>query len=337
MLFLQDLRRKNPVRARELLVSTWKEESPEERGRFIAVFEIGLTAEDEIFLEAALDDKRKEVRRTAAVLLGQIPDSYLVRRMIDRTKPLLKYVAGEAGKMLKLKKAKPASIEITLPAECDKAMQRDGIEPKPQQGTGEKAWWLIQMLESVPLNTWTTEWQATPAEILAGSLNSEWKDELFEAWMRATARQKNGQWAEVLFSAALEGKRPDKLEGILAAMSSNQREMKISELLKETKVREHHGTLVLQSGQQWSPEFSRTVLAWLKQLSAEPSGDWVLRNQLKDFAPRLAPSVLPETFNGWPAESKGWEFWSKGVDEFLAMAQFRADLHTAFTLPINKP
>jgi hypothetical protein len=333
LLFLQRFRRTNPARARELLAATWKEEAPEERSRFVPVLEIGLQPEDEPFLEAALDDKRREVRRAAAALLGQLPESAFVRRMIERTRPLLKFVPGEAGNLLRLKKAKPAHIEITLPTDCDKAMQRDSIEPKPQQGFGEKIWWLIQMLEFVPLSAWTADWQTSPVEIITGSLDGEWKKELFEAWARAASRQKNGPWAEVLFGIGLEGKRFDKFEGLLAAMTPAQRELRLAELLtaNDAKTRELHGTLVLQSGREWSVGFSRTVLAWMKRVTAEASTDWQSRNQLKDFAPRLAPATLAEALSGWPTDSPGWEFWSKGVDEFLASAQFRADLHTAFS------
>ena len=39
----------------------------------------------------------------------------------------------------------PSTVDdwsVTPPAECDPAMRRDGIEPKPPAGTGERAWWL---------------------------------------------------------------------------------------------------------------------------------------------------------------------------------------------------
>ena len=58
------------------------------------------------------------------------------------------------------------------------------------EGFGEKAWWLIQMLESVPLALWSREWKAAPAEILAASQAGDWKKEFFEAWTRAAIRQK---------------------------------------------------------------------------------------------------------------------------------------------------
>jgi hypothetical protein len=252
--------------------------------------------------------------------------------MTDRARPLLKYIPGETGSLLRLKKGRPAVIEVTLPAGCDKAMQRDGVEPKPPQGLGEKAWWLIQILEFVPLELWTNDWRISPADLLAASLQSEWKKELFEAWTRAAIRQRSADWADVLFGAALDGKKFDKFEGLLSAMFRTQRELRLSELLaaNDAKTRDFHGTLIAHCPGEWSVQFSRTVLAWLRRLSAEPSNDWQLRNQIKDFVPRLAPSILPEVPAGWPIEAQGWEFWSKGAEEFFAVAQFRADLRAAF-------
>jgi hypothetical protein len=333
LLFLQRLRRTNAGRARELLAETWKDEAAEDRATFIAAFEAGLTLEDEPFLEAALDDKRKEVRRNAAALLARLPHSALVHRMTERAKPLLRFVPWASGSVLKLKKGKPAAIEVTLPAECGKAMQRDGIEPKPQQGFGERAWWLIQLLEVAPLDLWAREWNSVPAEIVAAALRGEGTKELFEAWTRAAIRQQNATWAEALFGAALDGKRADKFEGLLAAMSPPQREARLAALLLENdkKARDLQPALIAQCRHDWSPGFSRAVLAFMRKESAQTSGDWALRNQFKDFAPRIARDVLTEAAVGWPTDSQGWAFWSKGVGEFLAVAQFRADVHNALS------
>jgi hypothetical protein len=334
LLFLQRLRRTDPAHARELLMGTWKEETPEDRAAFIAALEKGLVPEDEPFLESALDDQRKEVRRIAAILLARLPDSGLVRRVTERVKPLLKFIPGSSGNVLKLKKAKPAIIEVILPTACDPAMQRDGIEPKPPAGLGEKAWWLIQMLEIARLDRWPQEWQVTREDILAASESGEWKKELFEAWTRAAARQKNAAWAEALFVAAIEGKRFDKLEGLFAALPPVQGEARLMVLLTsaDRNVRNLHGALMVQSRHAWSPEFSRFILAFMRQETAGESGDVSLRLLFKSFAPCLAPETLAEAANGWPTDAKGWEFWTKGVDEFLAVAQFRSDLHHALNL-----
>jgi Family of unknown function (DUF5691) len=86
---LRELRKNNPSEAIGLLTWTWKQDGPEDRIAFIDELQTGLHAGDEEFVELELDDRRKEVRRKAAELLVQIPESKLARRMIDRTRSLV--------------------------------------------------------------------------------------------------------------------------------------------------------------------------------------------------------------------------------------------------------
>src|SRR5437762_1943286 len=67
-LLLQQLRSTDPARAREQLAQTWETEGADERAAFLATFRTGLSLDDEPFLESALDDRSKVVRRTAADL-----------------------------------------------------------------------------------------------------------------------------------------------------------------------------------------------------------------------------------------------------------------------------
>lgn len=71
--FLQKLRTGDPAQARELLSATWQQETPEERAAFIEALRMNLSLADEPFLENALDDRRKEVRKVAVELLASLP------------------------------------------------------------------------------------------------------------------------------------------------------------------------------------------------------------------------------------------------------------------------
>ena len=71
---LGQLRAADPDGARERVAGTWGEESAEDRVSFLAAFRTGLSMSDEPFLEAALDDRRKEVRLAAADLLARLPE-----------------------------------------------------------------------------------------------------------------------------------------------------------------------------------------------------------------------------------------------------------------------
>ncbi len=329
---LARLRRTHPARARELLSSTWKDEAPEDRATFLGTFATGLGPDDEPFLEAALDDRRQEVRRTAVALLARLPGSSLVRRLTERARLLLRWIPADSGAGVTRNGNLSAVVEVSLPAECPKALQRDGIESKPPPGFGEKAWWLIQVLEAVPLNLWTREWNCTPMEILSASRSGEWAKELFEAWWRGVIRQRNEGWAGALFDAVPDGALPGRREGLLDLMSPSQREERLAILLSDANpvTRAGLGPLVVRGRHGWSPGFSRAVLDFLRLESARVPVGGSCRNPFQDFAVRLAPEVLAEALVGWPVESPGWEFWAQGVDEFLTVTQLRIELRTAF-------
>ena len=74
---LKNLRTSDPSRARELVRSTWTKEPADERTAFVETFTIQLTTNDEPFLESALDDRSKTVRKAATTLLAKLPNSAL--------------------------------------------------------------------------------------------------------------------------------------------------------------------------------------------------------------------------------------------------------------------
>src|SRR5262249_16912295 len=151
---LRQLRHSHPERAIALLQSTWPTDAPDDRVAFIAELEAGLSMQDEPFLEAALDDRRKDARRQAAELRMRLAESALVGGMGQRVGPRVRVEKTSGLKFKKLLGKR--SLEIDLPDACDDAMQRDGIEAKPPQGVGEKSWWLQQMAGAVPPARWET-------------------------------------------------------------------------------------------------------------------------------------------------------------------------------------
>lgn len=332
VLFLRQLRRTEPQRALTLLEETWKQESPEDRVRLLGALDVELNAADEAFLETVLRDKRKEVRRLAADYLVRLPQSGLGQRFRERAFPLLNFVPATPGGLLKLKKAQPAKLEVTWPEACPADWQRDGVEARPISGFGEKASWLIQLLEGTPLSTWTDAWGVDPTTIFAASQEGDWSKELGEAWARAAIRQRHAAWALACLDWVWKQERQDLLEPLLRLLPVADRERQLAVFLTDKKSRrfDQLGETLLLGTELWSAEFSATVLDWLRVHTAKPSSDWMLRNQLKLWAARLHPGQLTAATQGWPTTTSAWDFWSKGVDEFLAVAQFRQELHAAF-------
>jgi hypothetical protein len=182
---LTRLRLADPASALELLASTWRSERAEDRLMFLDSLRTGLSARDEPFLEDALSDRSRNVRATAAELLSALPGSALAGRMAARARSCV--ALGAEG------------IEVEAPYECDAAMERDGVAPKPPNGRGERAWWLAQLVDATPLSTWPGRFAGrTPEQIVALPVLDDWQPDLHAAWCRAAVRQRDADWARAL-------------------------------------------------------------------------------------------------------------------------------------------
>lgn len=327
---LQRLRAKDPAKARELVASSWAQDPAEQRALWLATFETGLSLEDEPLLESALDDRRKEVRVKAAELLQRLPGSQLQQRMLDRVRPLLSIQRGE-----KLK------LQVTLPQECSKAMVRDGIEPKPpHSGIGEKAWWFLQMLKSVPPTFWCQTLAVSAEVLLALTKKSDWEEILIEGWLVAAVRHQDALWTNTFFHQA--GKFPQKwnylLTDFLRTLPPAVREQYITEQLKSRReILQGSGFIfdVLKScTHPWSSGLSTSFVQCLRlTITSKPNHrDWLLAYELKSLAVRLSPSCLAEAVQGWPTDRTELGGWSDAVEQFLAVTQFRLEMRQAMDL-----
>ncbi|MFI1534279.1 DUF5691 domain-containing protein [Streptomyces anandii] len=186
---LAAIRARRPAAARELLAGTWAAERAEDRLMFLDSLRTGLAPEDEPFLEQALADRSRNVRATAAELLSALPGSALAARM-----------AARAGACVAVDHTRGTpTIVVEAPHECDASMERDGVVPRPPTGRGERSWWLGQLLEAAPLDTWTGRLGGRgPREVVALPVADDWQGELHAAWCRAAVRQRDARWARAL-------------------------------------------------------------------------------------------------------------------------------------------
>lgn len=189
---LAAVRTGDPAAGLALLASTWAAERAEDRLMFLDSLRTGLSDADEEFLEAALADRSRNVRATAAELLSALPASAFAGRM-----------AGRAATCVGLDRtAESPTISVEAPHECDAAMQRDGVVPNPPAGRGERSWWLGQLVEAAPLACWPVRFGGrTPEEIVALPVADDWQGELHAAWCRAAVRQRDASWSRALLGS----------------------------------------------------------------------------------------------------------------------------------------
>ncbi|HHX40560.1 MAG TPA: hypothetical protein GX715_11400 [Armatimonadetes bacterium] len=328
---LKRLRATDPARARELLQSTWEQDPPNERAAFIAHLDVGLSMEDEPFLEAALDDKRKEVRTQAAELLAKLPQSRLSARMLERVRPLLSFTPGQPSRVLAFMPGKKPSLQVTLPEACDRAMARDGIEAKPPPGMGKKAFWLMQMIAVIPPATWCEMWGTPPQVLIEAARETEHHRELLEGWARAAVRHGDPEWAEALLSASI----PSLPEGVAAELVDplppERREAALLPHIQADGDRLRLVPLLMRCRHAWSETFTRAVLALMREHTQRAGHlfDWRIHSALKQFAHYAAPTLADEAARMLGASPEAMRQGS--VEQFLDLLHSRRQMLAAFS------
>ena len=215
---LTRLRADDPTEARRLVASTFAAEPAALRAEIVARFDADLTDADEPFLEAALDDRSKEVREGAADLLPRLPDSRFVGRMIERTQTLL---AWEGDR-----------LAIHLPGPPDPAMIRDGIAS--QSSHENRASLLRSILALTPIAA-VAEHLGRPPEVLIPAVEgSEWASPVIEAWEASALLHRDLVWCRALALARIEARtihQCPRFSRLFATLPGDVRDALIAERL----------------------------------------------------------------------------------------------------------
>lgn len=328
---LHRLRRRDPGAGRALLESTREREAPEDAAALVACLATGLSLADHDLLESLLDAKHKAVRQAAARLLGALPGSALAQRMIARVGPLLAYVPAERGVL----KRRRARLEVVAPGSEDaKALARDGVDTGRKRGSlGPKAATLAHMLASTPLAHWSAQWGATPEEIVAAAVGSDWHDALVLGWIEACARQADARWARALLERLLAASDallplldPGAVPALVEALPPPAREAFVQEVLEADPRRIHARVAQLALAacrHAWSEAFTEQVLDVVRRHFLAPERA-ALRALLPSLAARFSPAVAGRLASGWPTESPGWQPADRSLlDQLVAVTELR--------------
>jgi hypothetical protein len=210
--WLERARRTDPDRARAALAEVWPTEPATVRATFLETLRIGLGAADEDFLESALDDRAQEVRRLAAGLLVRLPGSRLGLRMADRLAALVTVRRRGPG----------WELAVELPAECDAAMRRDGVQPVPPARTGERTWWLRQVVASAPLSWWSRV-EADPQRLLRLPVaGRDGESALHTALASAAVDQQDPTWAAALLTDRTAALSSEDVADLIAVLPKDR-------------------------------------------------------------------------------------------------------------------
>ncbi|WP_239103389.1 DUF5691 domain-containing protein [Microbispora corallina] len=285
--FLAALRERDPGAARDLLGRGWPAETPEDRAAFVAILASGLTMDDEPFLEAALDDRRREVRQAAADLLTRLPGSRLGRRMSER-----------AGRLVR---PEGRGLRAEPPKACDSTMERDGVRARPPAGMAQRGWWLQQVVAHTPLSFWRAHVGLAPGAVVRLPLG-DWAREVRMGWTRAAILQRDAEWARALFEA-------EPLTDLLAVLPPEEQSNRAAELVRGQQV---DGQMIMMLGgvaRPWGPQLTKAVLK--KIVETAETQPWNAGELIRLAGERLDPAVHARAHE---------------VPELAAILRFRFDM-----------
>jgi hypothetical protein len=335
---LRRVRAVDPAQARTWLEGIWKQEKAEARRTLLSVLESGLSADDEAFLEQALDDRASSVRAEAAALLARLPEAAFASRMQARGTAMLKMVNGQLG--------------VELPAEFGRDWERDGLSEKPPEYLGQRAWWLIQVLGEIPPTFWESHFGMTPAELLQRLPSSPSDVTLVEGWARAAASYRTSDWLLALWNwwhgyyREIYQKQAEKvrsatfeiLKGLLKSLPGPRAEAIMLDLLnqREKQPSGEWFELLVQLPRPWSAEFAQAYLniirehyslsALEKNQSVEhlPTDLWL--RHLQEIAVAWPVAILAEAAVPWEfPETSAWQmiYIRQRLQEFTETIQLR--------------
>lgn len=256
---LQTWRRQQPNGARQALGKCWNQEKAGERQSFLEVLEIGLSQEDEEFLEQSLSDRAVGVRQKGASLLGQFPSRYR-RRIGQIAVQWLQIEAGEKG----------CRAQVTLPKTVQPEWLEEGLSDQPPKANllvpDVSSWLLLQVLISTDLYRWGADLDVTPESLIRAVLNLRHHNVLIlSGWVTAAIQQQRLDWVRALLEAG--GSllpESDVLKLLRALPNHGEREHYLLRLLRidrpAAEVERSMLLLLINFPMVWSEELSQIVV-----------------------------------------------------------------------------
>lgn len=348
---LRRVRAVDPAQGRSWLAPVLSKEKAEPRARLISALETGLGPDDEELLEKSLDDRSVQVRSAAGLLLARLPASACSRRLRERADALIsmeeatKPASGFFGRVASFLSGEGGGFRLTIepPTEVDPSWERDGLPVKPPQGTGQRAFWLTQVLSRVPPSHWVERLGRGPAELLAAAArDSEWGGAVVEGWAQAVLAFGASEWAASLWDAGRAKSAPEELTELLPQlleiMSPAEREPRIEALMDSPPSDEPLARYLEQLPTPWSPVFAGRYLERTRRLATEVdrgrrqsfNDPWLATLPVAALA--LPPESFGQTLGEWPldrVESPNWiqRTWAERLQELREKVRLRTTLH----------
>lgn len=326
---LMSIRRQDPARARALIESTWLNDGANDRQRFLEVLIDQASMADEPFLESALDDRSKLVRRQAAEVLAVIPGSRLRRRMSDAAAAIISFRAAR-GKVLG---HKGPQIALHPPQTFVAAWDRDGLEERPPKGIGQRAWWMHQILARAELSVWTEPAGLAPDAVLESLQSDDYFGDAMQALIAGASAGRDTRWSMSLIHCLLDQKAIDlgSVSLLLEGLPDREREAVSLEILRRGPLTAVDcWTLLASFDRPWSSTFSAEAMTLLNRDASSGAQDFArLARAIENASRRVSPDAadafeeaVTRSYAGMPPP---------GALLSIERARLRTDMHKEFS------
>ena len=197
--YLTALRKRNPQKARELLEETITKESANTRAELLEILQIGLSPEDEPFLESQLKDKSSKVKQAAYSLLKLLPHSSISRQYQEFLKQAL--LLKEERVMLLAKKK---VLEIAQQLSYPEHLTESGFEKVSSlKGVEDEIYWVAQAIQYAHPRIWEESYGLNPEQTVQLMAAHKQKKLLLTALTQAALLHQHQEIAKALLGSNL--------------------------------------------------------------------------------------------------------------------------------------
>jgi hypothetical protein len=312
---IQRLRESDAKTARDLVESTWKEDTHDQRAAFLQCFQINLSLDDELLLETAAADKKKEVRTVAQTLLAQLPQSRYHQRMVARIKPRMRLAGKE--------------LDVNIPTEIDKEMIQDGLTKFTQPEAYQRMQWITEMLRVVSPKVWEEEFKLPPAKI---TTELKLPHYVLDGFRQAAALHRNEEWIEAVSIADLAS---NGLDLMLSSVAPETKERIILRLVEKNfnsfwvignQYQQPILSALISARHDWSEEFGRKLIMAIRK-EARNGGAYHTTTFFELAGLYFPASASKEVIEDLDVEFGGPANFPDHIAKFIGRLKFKSELY----------
>jgi hypothetical protein len=315
---LQNTRKKDAAKGRELLQTVWSQENAVTKSELLKQLSVGISNEDVSWLETLSGEKSEKVKEAAAELLQQIPTSFIVQQYWNVLQQSVKVKEGR--KILGI--GSKNSLIMELPGLIDPAIFRWGIEKlSNRKNFSDNEYIIYQLIQRVPPHFWQ-EWLQTDVKAIVLMFRSEKNIKYLSALGSAAALFNNIDWLRAIIQVDEKTFYPS----VFSILPQIEKEVyAISFLASDETAPEVIEELIANSSAEWSIALTKSVFQFTSKRPYQYHHSFY--NQNIKFIPY---GINPELERCAPSEEYSKIIWNKTIEYIHKLLMLKYQTAKAF-------